>query len=104
MSTYCVAVRIADRTIGGKTYDDRRKAVEDAIYREGEGYWPEMTSFYLVTSDLSTSDFAKKASAGLSKADDLLIAFDPSDMSVGYAGPFEREDVLKWFFKHSRRV
>jgi hypothetical protein len=104
MSIYCVAFRIADKSVSGRTYNDRRQSVEDAIVTKDQGFWDELASFYLVESHLRTQDFAKKASASLSVADDLLVVFDPSDMSVGYFGKFEGENVLKSFFKHSSRV
>ncbi|CVI58770.1 hypothetical protein CFBP4996_19755 [Agrobacterium leguminum] len=104
MSTYCVAFRIAAKTVNGKTYDDRRQSVIDAVYTKGAGYWEEMTSFFLVSSPLSTSAFIKAASAGLSKADDLLLIFDPSDMSMGYFGNFSHPDVLKSFFVTAQKA
>ncbi|AVH44013.1 hypothetical protein [Agrobacterium tumefaciens] len=104
MSTYCVAFRIAAKTVNGKTYEERRNSVIDAIYAKGEGYWDELTSFFLITSSLSTWAVAKKASAGLSAADDVLIVFDPEDMSLGHFGAFEHPDVLKWFFKTAQKV
>lgn len=104
MSTYFVAIRIADKTVNGDTYAERRQSVIDNIYEEGQGYWDEMTSFFIVSSDLNTTALAGRAASGLSEDDDLLIVFDPEDMSLGYFGPFEHPLVLTSFFKGARKV
>lgn len=97
MSTYCITFRVANKTVGGKTYDDRRNSIINAVY-SGNGYWDETTSFILANSDLETSALAKKASAALSADDDLLVAFDPGDMSASYFGDLKDEAVLASFF------
>jgi hypothetical protein len=97
MSTYCITFRIADKTVGGKTYSERYQQLVDNIHT-ANGYWEETTSFMLVSSDLSTPKFAAKACKGLSAADDLVVVFDPSDMSASYFGPLKHPDVLHSFF------
>jgi hypothetical protein len=97
MSTYCVTFRIADKTINGKSYSDRYQQLIDNVYT-GNGYWDETTSFLLVTSALSTPAFAAQACRGLSAQDDIVVVFDPSDMSASYFGPLKHPDVLNSFF------
>jgi hypothetical protein len=97
MSTYCITFRIADKTINGKTYDERYQQLVDNVYTDS-GYWDETTSFMLVTSELSTPAFATKACKGLSAKDDIVVVFDPSDMSASYFGPLKHSDVLASFF------
>lgn len=97
MSTYCITFRIADKTVGGKTYDDRYQQLVDNIYSDS-GYWDETTSFMLVSSALSTPAFAARACKGLSAQDDIVVVFDPSDMSASYFGPVKHADVLSSFF------
>ncbi len=99
MFTYCVTFRIADKTVGGKAYDDRRQLLINNVYpKDGGGYWEETTSFFLVQSSLGTPEFSAKACKGLSANDDLVVVFDPSDMSACYFGPVAHPDVLKHFF------
>jgi hypothetical protein len=98
MSTYCVTFRIAEKTVGGKTYSDRYQQLIDNVHTN-DGYWDETTSFILVTSNLSTEQFAQRASRGLSVSDDLVVVFDPSDMSCAYSGPLQHRDVLTSFFR-----
>lgn len=103
-STYCVTFRIADRTINGKTYDDRRQSMIDAVRMQGAGYWEETTSFFLVESNLDTASFTEAASRSLSAKDDMLVAFDPSDMSLAYFGAIVHPDVLASFFRTAKKL
>jgi hypothetical protein len=103
MYAYYVTFRIADKTVGGKTYDDRRQQLIDNVYTES-GYWEETTSFLLANSTLDTNAFAAKAATGLSASDDLLVVIDPSDKSASYFGPLKHIDVLRSFFPKLKKV
>ncbi len=102
--TYCITFRVANKTIGGKSYDERRQSIVDAVRTDNSGYWDETTSFFLVESDLGTQDLAAQAASGLSAGHDMLAAFDPSDMSVAYFGSIKEPDVLASFFKTAKKV
>ncbi|QKV18684.1 hypothetical protein [Oricola thermophila] len=103
-STYCVTFRVADQTVNGKTYNERRQSIIDAVRKEDLGYWEETTSFFLAESNLDTTTFGKTASAGLSAKHDMLAAFDPSDMSLAYFGAIDHPDVLASFFKTAKKL
>jgi hypothetical protein len=68
------------------------------------GYWEETTSFFIVESNLSTEDIAKRAAQALSARDDMLFLFDPKDMSACYFGPIAHADVLGSFFPKLKKV
>jgi hypothetical protein len=104
MSHYCVTFRIADRIIGGQTYSDRRQRLVDNVHTEGQGYWEETTSFLLAESGLNTTSFATKACQGLSANDDLVVVFDPADMSAVFFGPHKHGDVLQGFFTKLQKL
>ena len=101
---YCVSFRIAEKTVGGRTYSDRYNDLTDYLYDAGQGYWAEMTSFILVDVGLDTESFARKAAAHLSKKEDMLFVFDPQDMSACYFGAVTEEDVLKSFFPRAKKL
>ncbi len=104
MSYYCITFRIADKTVGGKTYAERRETLINNVYSKGQGYWEETTSFILVESNLNTPSFAAKAAQGLSANDDMLVVFDPSDQSASYFGALKQVDVLRSFFPKLKKV
>jgi hypothetical protein len=104
MSNYNVTCRLSNKTIGGKTYAERRQALIDNMRTDGSGYWEEPTSFFLVESNLNTDAFATKACKGLSAKDDLVFVFDSSDMSACYFGPVTEVEVLESFFPKAKKV
>jgi hypothetical protein len=103
-SNYCVTFRIANKTINGQSYDDRRQRLIDNVTAQKRGFWAEPTSLLLVESDLNTTSFGKAAVQGLSSRDDLVFVFDPSDMSAGYFGPVQHLDVLRSFFPKAKKI
>jgi hypothetical protein len=100
---YCVSFRIADKTINGKTYAERRQMLVDNVH-ENMGYWEETTSFFMVESSRNTDQMATKAVKGLSAADDMVLVFDPSDMTACYFGPVLHLEVLRSFFPKLKKV
>ena len=100
---YCVSFRIANKTVNGRSYEDRYKELVNAMH-EGLGYWEDTTSFFLVESSLNTPAIAKKGAGALSAVDDMLFVFDPKDMSACYFGNVAHLDVLKSFFPKLQKV
>jgi hypothetical protein len=100
---YCVTFRIANKTINGKTYDERRDQLIENVRTEKLGFWAEPTSFMLVESRLDTVAFSRRAVQGLSKQD-LVFIFDPADMSACYFGAVEEEAVLLSFFPKAKKL
>jgi len=98
MFTYCVTFRIVNKTVNGKSYDDRRQQMLAAFDEKDVGFWDEPTSFILANSSLTADSFAKRLSKGLSSTDDLLFVFEISDHSASYFGALQHEDVLESFF------
>ena len=104
MDTYCVTFRIAERTVGGRSADERRRKLVENVRSQNCGYWEETTSFFLVESNLNTPDFTKRAAQGLSSEYDMLVVFDPKDMSASYFGALQHADVLKSFFPKASNI
>ena len=76
----------------------------DAAHTKGLGFWDATTSFLLVNSTLHTEAFAKKLSAGLDATHDMLVVFDPSDMSLAYFGAVNEPIVLASFFNTAKKL
>ncbi len=104
MWTYYVTFRIANETVGGKSYTARRASLVESVQSDGAGYWDETTSFFLVQSNLDTNALALKAASGLSAQKDMLVVIDPSDQSAAYFGAVQTVDVLLSFFPKLKKV
>jgi hypothetical protein len=103
-SNYAVTFRIANMTVNGKSYDERRDQLLQNVRTDGLGFWDEPTSFMLVESTLSTGAFSKAAVQGLSAKHDLVFIFDPTDMSACYFGPVQAVPVLLSFFPEAKKI
>jgi len=100
MATYCVTFRISEEVVGTADYQERYDTLmqnADAVIKGG--HWAETTSFFLMESTLLTQDLCKQLAKGLSKSKDLLVVFDPADMSVAYFGAVEHPEALCSFFR-----
>lgn len=104
MYTYYITFRIADRTLAGQTYEDRRQQLMTNARTKGGGFWAETTSFILAESELDTYSYAKRVCQGLSAAHDLVVVIDPSDDSAAYFGPIEEEEVLRSFIPKAKKL
>lgn len=101
---YCVTFRIANKTVGGQTYDDRYTMLNENVRQQGMGCWAETTSFFVVESSLDTPTLTARVCKGLSAAEDMVLVFDPSDMSASYFGALEHVDVLRTFFPKLKKL
>lgn len=101
---YVVTFRIADKTINGKTYQNRYDALVSNLAHQHDGFWFDTTSFYIVGSNENTTAFATRIVRGLSSQHDMLFVFDPEDMSACCFGSIEAVNVLTSFFPRLQRV
>ncbi|MBP2446373.1 hypothetical protein [Rhizobium leguminosarum] len=104
MASYCISFRIANQTVKGRTYDERRQSLIDAAAYAKSGFWDSTTSFILAESPLDTNKFAHSVCAELSPDHDMAVIFDPGDMSMRYFGKVNSEEVLRSFFAGSGRI
>ena len=104
MAHYCVTFRIAEKPAAGLSAAERRQRLIDNVYTKGGGFWDEPTSFIFAESALDTYQFGGKAVEGLSRRDDLVLIFDPEDMSACYFGPIEDEAVLLSFLPGAKKL
>jgi len=103
-SNYCVTFRIANQIVNGRTYSDRYSDFISDLREESMGFWDGTTSFFLVESRLNTYDFAERACRRLSERHDIVIIFDPSDMSAVQFGPVPEAEILASFLPLIRKA
>lgn len=101
---YIVTFRIADRTVGGQTRQQRYNQLIENLQNGSDGFWCDTTSFFVIGSAEHTYEFAERISEGLSVDHDMLFTFDPEDMSACYFGTLESPEVLKSFFPLMKKL
>ena len=102
--TYAVTFRIEDKTVAGRSYSERYNDFMDEIRSKGLGFWSDTTSFMFVESEEDTGTFAKRIVRHLSKSNDMVVIFDPSDMSSRYFGKVEYPDTLSSFLPGVQKI
>lgn len=104
MSYYFITFRIADGAADRMSYENRYEALMENIEKaRAGGYWSGTTSFIAMESTLDTSALCKTLCEGLS-AKDMVVTFDPSDMSMAYFGDVSDPDILGSFFQTTKKV
>lgn len=101
MSTYFVSFRVAEINTPEGTQAERRRSISDNAAAFGGGYWDETTSFIIFDCELDTPGAGAAVVRGLSRAHDLAVVFDPSDMSLFRFGAFKYGEALDSFFGHT---
>lgn len=101
---YVVTFRIANKTLGGRSYQDRYDALNDELRAGANGIWFDTTSFYVVGSAENTYEFGGRLAQHLNSQQDMLFGFDPEDMSAFYFGNIEGLVALKSFFPRAKKL
>ena len=70
----------------------------DAARQADAGFWDATTSFIIAQSPLDTTTFGKRLTAGLDSKKDMVVVFDPTDMSMAYFGAVNQAEILRSFF------
>lgn len=95
MSTYWVTFRIEDKTVGGRTYDDRYKAFYDAIKTRCQMWWLPPTSFVVFDSTHDIDTLARAFKVALSEQHDLFLLGMTDFKSARIFGANNDQDVYK---------
>ena len=95
MDTFWLTFRIADATVGGKSYDDRYNAVRDVVMRSTQRYWEPPTSFIMFESDVAIDVLADRLKAAISEQHDIFLIGMPMFQVAHIGGANDDEDIYK---------
>jgi len=73
MAVCWISFRIAKKTVGGKTYDQRYEALENAVQDISSMYWKETTSFIVFETDTAFKSAAKTFKDKIEPGHDLFL-------------------------------
>jgi hypothetical protein len=97
---FWVTFRIAD----GPGYNDRYQGLVDAMLAIGQGRWSDPTSFYLLEYSGDSAGLARKLSASLSSAKDMLLVRQLEQDDAVYFGKIAHTDVLLSFLPSAKKL
>jgi hypothetical protein len=73
MAIHWITFRIDERTVAGKTYQQRYQALVDAVNRHATDAWDEPTSFWLIKSESSRASIAASIKGAIATSVDLAL-------------------------------
>ena len=100
MAYFWITFRIADDA----GYEERYKGLVEAVQDIGAGRWSETTSFYLLEYTGTSTALARKLSAPLNRAKDMLVVKHLEDDDSVYFGKIEHPDVLVSFLPNAKKL
>ena len=94
MATYWITFRIAEDRVGSRTYEDRYKALQDAIHQRATQWWAEPTSFYAFTSLASIDTLAAEFKRAIAPSHDVFLIRVMDTKSAIICGKNSDKDVF----------
>lgn len=90
MATIWLTFRVAQGTIGGRSDDERREAIYQAV-REvaARTWWIEPTSFILFDSEVAVEAIAQHVREAVAEDDDIVLIRNAEHKTARVIGPAE---------------
>jgi hypothetical protein len=93
MATFWLTFRIEDRNVGGRTYDDRRNALYEAVRTRASRWWVKPTSYVAFESQHSLDDLAGACRSSISPAHDLFLIREMDSKNAIICGNNDDKDI-----------
>lgn len=97
MPNFTVSFRISDKTVAGRDYNDRYKALTDALTSAGSGtsrFWAEASSFFAIQTTKSIDDVITACRKAIAPADDIVLVLDADNQSGRVLGKNDDPDLF----------
>jgi hypothetical protein len=95
MAALWLTFRIADRTVGSLTYDDRLKALQEAVRLRASKWWRKPTSFIAFESSEDIGTLASACKSAIAPSHDLFLIREMDRQSAIICGNNDDDDIFK---------
>jgi hypothetical protein len=96
MANFTISFRIAEKPVGGRSYEQRYQALIDAITGLISGlHWDRTTSYIAIQSDYTIDQIIAVCKAAISVAADIVLILDADAKSGRIAGANDDDDIFK---------
>jgi hypothetical protein len=93
MATFWLTFRIENRTVGGRSYDQRRDALYEAIRQHTKKWWLKPTSFVAFESTQSIDAIADACRVAIAESHDLFLIREMDTKSAIICGNNDDRDI-----------
>lgn len=94
MATFWISFRIADGTVGGKTYETRYNAFIDQLRGYVGAFWEETTSFVVFDTNQSIATMTAGLKAAIAPSADLFLIRQINAESAYIFGPVKDQAIF----------
>lgn len=94
MAACWISFRIAKKTVGGKTYEQRYEALEKAVLGIADSYWKETTSLIVFETETDFDTAARKFKAAIAPSADLFLMRKMEAKKAVICGHNEDDDIF----------
>lgn len=94
MATYWITFRLADRTVGNRTYDARLKDLQEAVRLRASKWWLKPTSFIAFESADDIGTLAAACREAIAPTHDLFLIRAMDKMSAIICGNNDDGDIF----------
>ena len=94
MSAYWITFRIDDSSIGGRSYDKRYLALQDAVQSSASKWWVESTSFIAFEAIADIAVLARAFKTAIAPSHDLFLIRQMDTQSAIICGKVNDKDIF----------
>lgn len=95
MAVVWISFRIANKSVNGRSYDDRLTAVKDVVLTSGSQYWDVTTSFYAVETPSGVNQIAAKIKAAIEPSADVALIRAMDTKTAYIVGANNDDDIFE---------
>lgn len=95
MAAFWLTFRIENRVVGGRTYDERRQALYDAIQQRTTKWWLKPTSFIAFESSHSLGAIAAASKLAIAPSHDLFLMREMDTQNAIICGSNDDGDIYQ---------
>ena len=103
MAVFWISFRIADKTVNGKTYNQRRDGLETAIGSVSSAWWKETTSFIVFETRQTLETVARTIKREIAPACDLFLIRRMDAKAAIICGNNDEPEIYD-LFKHDGKT
>ncbi|MET4067046.1 16S rRNA C1402 (ribose-2'-O) methylase RsmI [Bradyrhizobium sp. S3.2.6] len=95
MTVYWLTFRIHEATVGGRTYEKRYEALNDAVRTNCTQWWKDPTSFIAFESASTIKSLINALAGAVAESHDMFLIREMDTKSAGIYGKIVDQDIFK---------
>jgi hypothetical protein len=94
MAVYWITFRISENTVNGRSYEDRYRALQEAVTRRATQFWDQPTSFLVFSSLAEIGTLASEFKRAIAPSHDLFLIREMDTKSAILCGNNQDRDIF----------